>query len=472
MSAELVSTRDGEEAKVKYTEALLAGLAPDGGLFTPYEIPTIDRQTLYRLSKMTYIDLFVAVKSLFVGRTITIADQKLMAEAAFTQDKFPGVIDGNFMPVNELEPGFFIQDLSRGPTAAFKDAALQPLGQELNHVLNSNGNSLRMLGATSGDTGSAAEAAVKGLAAIKLFMLSPAEGMSEFQRAQMGMLSGDNIHNISVLGRFDDCQDLVKELKSDPEFADLGAVNSINWGRISSQISYYFSGYFQAIGEKLGDPVDFVVPTGNFGNILAGYFAREMGLPIRKLIVATNENNVMDDVIQKGVYMSREAKITSSPSMDISKSSNFERLVYYLLGGDPMATAKYMRSFDSRGTVSFSDFGLPGDIMKQIDFDSGSSSHQSRLDNIRWAYNKHRTVIDPHTADAVAVARRFRTQGVPIVCMSTAHPVKFEDTIKEALGFVPIREERFEGIEGYTEDAFTVIQPEVEALKNYIRANS
>ncbi len=472
MNISLVSTRDPKGKSVSYADVLLSGLAPDNGLYTPQTLPTVDTVKLKTMQKMSYIELFVAIKSLLIGDSISLDDQEKLAGAAFTQEKFPNVVDGNFMPVVEIEPGFYMQNLSLGPTAAFKDAALQPLGQDMNYVLNAQDKTLRLLGATSGDTGSAAEAAIKGLDRLKLFMLSPLEGMSDFQRAQMGILSGGNIYNLSVRGRFDDCQDMVKALNSDPEFADLGAVNSINWGRISSQVPYYFSGYFQVVGENIGNPVDFVVPTGNFGNILAAYFAKQMGLPIRKLIVATNENDVINRLIQTGVYTVKKAQVTSSPSMDISKASNYERLVYYLLGNDPVATANYMKKFETDGSVDFKDFGLSANALKENGFASGTSTHTDRIAMIRWAHETADLIIDPHTADAFKVAQQHREDGVPILSMATALPVKFEDTINEALGFIPEREARFVGLESETQKSFTIIDPDIDALKEFIRNES
>jgi len=328
------------------------------------------------------------------------------------------------------------------------------------------------LGATSGDTGSSAEAAVKGLGSLSLFMLSPEEGMSEFQKAQMGDLSGGNIFNISIPGRFDDCQDIVKAIKQDPEFSQLGAVNSINWGRIASQVPYYVAGYLQAVDGHVGEEVDFVVPTGNFGNILAGYIAREIGLPIGRLIVATNENNVVHELIQTGHYnRPAEAQITSSPSMDITVASNYERLVFDVFDGDPEKTRDYMQQFEKSGSVCFSDFGFPNLILEDMGFDSGTSTEADRIKSIKWVYKHGGGVIDPHTADAITVARRKQIGQKPIVCMSTALPVKFEPTIRKALGFVPPREERFKGIEQKAAGGFTLLANDVEIVKDFMRQN-
>lgn len=465
-----VSTRDVDEQIESYSDVLLQGLAPDGGLFVPDAVPQLSADTLRTLSGKPYTELFTHVKGLLVGQDIPAQAQRQIAQGAYNEENFPGAYDGNIVPVYQIQPDLFIQQLSNGPTGAFKDMALQPLARDMDFVLAQRGGWVALLGATSGDTGSSAEAAVKGLNTMGLVMLSPETGMSAFQRAQMGRLSGENIYNVSIPGRFDDCQNIVKAIKKDPEFAHLGAVNSINWGRVASQIPYYVSGYLQAVGENIGQPVDFVVPTGNFGNVLAGHIARKMGVPIRKLIVATNENNVLDRLIQTGVYEKPvEAQITTSPSMDITVASNYERLVYELFSNDPTLTSKYMREFERTGRVDFADFGLPADVLQKLGFDSGSSTAQNRLDTIAWVYHIGGGIIDPHTADAVYVARHKKASGVPMVCMSTALPVKFEDTVREAIGHVPPREPRFAHVEAEGQGGFDLVPNSPEAVKDYLR---
>ena len=466
-----VSTRDVDATQHSYSDVLLQGLAPDKGLYVPVNYPQIDQQSLLDLTGKPYVEIFQYVKGLFLGDEISADRQAVLAKNAFSTDKFPDAKDGNLTPVSEIDEGFFIQQLSLGPTAAFKDMALQPLGQDMQHVLAARGESLVLLGATSGDTGSAAEAAVKGLENLSLFMLSPEVGMSDFQKAQMGVLSGGNIFNISIPARFDDCQDIVKAIKQDEEFSKIGAVNSINWGRIASQVPYYVAGYLQAAAGSIGSPVDFVVPTGNFGNVLAGYIARQMGIPIRRLIVATNENSIVDKLIQTGSYDKPDsAKITTSPSMDITVASNYERLLYDLVGRDPAKVRTYMEQFESTGQVAFKDVGVSNRVLLERDFDSGVSTANDRLESIRWVHSQAGAVIDPHTADAVTVARIKKEAGVPIVCMSTALPVKFEPTINEALGFVPPRQTRFEGIEEKAAGGFTLLPNDVEAIKDFIRS--
>jgi threonine synthase len=468
----LVSTRDLGEVTVNYSEAVLAGLAPDGGLYVPDSYPLLTDKEIVEMGALGFVALATEVKGLFVDDAFTPDDVMGIMSRSYDSEKFPHTKEGIVTPARYLGDNIYAVNLSLGPTAAFKDMALQPLGQEMNHCLARTGQRLRILGATSGDTGSAAEAAVKGLDNVDIFMLSPVEGMSDFQKAQMGDLSGGNVVNISVEGRFDDCQDLVKLLKSDPEFADLGAVNSINWSRISSQVAYYFSAYAQ-VAEHYGDPVDFVVPSGNFGNILAGYIAKKMGLPIRNLVAATNENSVLDELVQTGNYRTRPADITSSPSMDISKASNFERVAYDLFGQDPELLAHYMRLFEAEGSVKFSEVGLPNDLLLRAGFISGISTHKDRVASIRWAHDLSRTVIDPHTADAVTVARRLPKDGVPKVCLETALAVKFPEITEEAIGDVPAREPRFEALEDRVKaGAFTTILPDADVLKELIRSRS
>ena len=352
----MISTRDDARTSRSYTDVLLAGLAPDGGLYVPAEYPQFTREELETLKDAPYARIAFELKKKLVDAAIPDEALSDMIDAAYSPTNF-AIENNQVVPVQEIDRDIWVQNLSLGPTAAFKDMAMQLLGREMAYELERRKETLAILGATSGDTGSAAEAAFKGLKNITLTMLSPLQGMSDFQRAQMASLSGDNIVNISVRGRFDDCQDLVKKIMNEPEFSKLGAVNSINWGRISSQVPYYFSGYFQ-VAKKIGDPVDFAVPSGNFGNVLSGYIAKHMGLPIRRLIVATNENNVLHKLFTTGVYENTPAHVTSSPSMDISKASNYERLVFDIFEHDAEETTSYMRTFNETGKVDLADYGL------------------------------------------------------------------------------------------------------------------
>jgi threonine synthase len=349
--------------------------------------------------------------------------------------------------------------------------AMQLLGNLFEYVLAKRGETINILGATSGDTGSAAEYAMRGKQGVRVFMLSPNGLMSAFQRAQMYSLQDPNIFNIAIEGMFDDCQDIVKAVSNDAAFKaqyKIGAVNSINWARVLAQIVYYFKGYFAATSSN-DEEVSFAVPSGNFGNICAGHVARMMGLPIARLVLATNENDVLDEFFRTGVYRPRgtaDTWVTSSPSMDISKASNFERFVFDLVGRDPAVVRELWAkvdaggSFDLRGTPYMAK--LPG-----FGFVSGKSVHADRLATIRDMWEKHRLMIDTHTADAVKVAREHREAGVPMVVLETAQPVKFAETIQEALGRDPVRPTDFDGIEALPQRV-EVMKADAQAVKDFV----
>src|SRR3954470_3327988 len=376
-----VSTR-GAASPQKFSDILLEGLAPDGGLYIPETYPSVD---LALLRKLSYPDLAKAILSRFID---DIAGLEALVDKTYQAKVFG---DAEITPLKTLEPGLHLLALSNGPTLAFKDIAMQLLGNLFEVLLTQKDQTLNILGATSGDTGSAAEYAMRGKKHLRVFMLSPHERMSAFQRAQMFSLQEPNIHNLAVKGVFDDCQDLVKQVNADAEFKRryaIGAVNSINWARIAAQVVYYFKGYYAATRSN-SEKVSFAVPSGNFGNVYAGYVARRMGLPVRRLIVATNENDVLDEFFRTGRYRVRKkAKKTSSPSMDISKASNFERYVYDLVGCDPARLKILWRDLEAKSEFSVK----PGD-----EFRSGRSSHADRLATIRNVHAKYRTMIDPHT---------------------------------------------------------------------------
>jgi threonine synthase len=440
-----VSTRGGGKPR-RFSGILLEGLAADGGLYVPERFPPAD---LARWRRLSYPALATAVLSGFMDDVPQLAK---LVERTYT-----GRIFGSedITPLKTLEPGFHLLALSNGPSAAFKDIAMQLLGNLF------EGKRLKILGATSGDTGTAAEYALRGKKGIQVFMLSPWKRMTPFQRAQMYSLQDRNIHNLAVKGVFDDCQDLVKKVNADAAFKErerIGAVNSINWARVAAQVVYYFKGYFAATRSN-DEPVSFAVPTGNFGNIYAGYVARRMGLPVRRLILAANENNVLDEYFRTGRYRVRKkAKQTSSPSMDISKASNFERYAYELVGRDPTRLKLLWRDLEAKGEFKLE----PGD-----GFVSGRSTHADRLATIRTLHAKHRVMIDPHTADGVHVGLQHREPGVPLICLETALPVKFAQTIREALGREPERPAEFVGLEERPQRV-KVIEPSVALLKRLI----
>ena len=352
-----VSTR-GESAGRSFSEILLEGLAPDGGLYLPERYPRVDAATLARWRRLAYPELAFELLSLFID-DMPPGDLRGLLHRTYTAEVFG---DSRIVPLRPLEPGVFVLGLSNGPTLAFKDLAMQFLGQAFEYELARRGRTLKVLGATSGDTGSAAEYALRGKRGVSVFMLSPHGRMSPFQQAQMFSLQDPNIHNIAVEGVFDDCQDLVKAVSADLAFKQrqaIGTVNSINWARLLAQVVYYFAGWFQATTGD-GDEVDFAVPTGNFGNICAGHIARQMGLPIRRLVLATNENDVLDEFFRTGRYRVRsaaETHETSSPSMDISKASNFERFVFDAVGRDPERTRDLFAEVEQRREFTPDDGG-------------------------------------------------------------------------------------------------------------------
>jgi len=468
-----ISTR-GEAPAQCFCDILLGGLAPDGGLYLPGIYPQVSAAELAEWRGLPYHALALEILQKFVD-DIPACDLKMLADRTYSANVYrhcrPGRDAGDITPLTTLEPGFHLLELSNGPTLAFKDMAMQLLGHLFEYVLEKRGETINILGATSGDTGSAAEYAMRGKHRVKVFMLSPEGKMSAFQRAQMFSLQDPNIFNIAVRGMFDDAQDIVKAVSNDAEFKAryrIGAVNSINWARVMAQVVYYFKGYFAATSSN-DQEVAFCVPSGNFGNICAGHIARMMGLPIARLVLATNENDVLDEFFRTGIYRPRvtaETQVTSSPSMDISKASNFERFIFDLVGRDAGKVRDLWRavdaggSFDLRGTPYFS--ALP-----DYAFASGRSLHADRIATIRDVWNRHQVMIDTHTADGVKVAREHREPGLPMIVLETAQPVKFTETIREALGREPMRPKELEGIEGLPQRV-EVVDAAVDQVKAII----
>jgi threonine synthase len=440
----------------RFSDILLEGLAPDGGLYVPEAYPKAD---LAAWRGKSYAELATAILQQFMD---DVPDLEALVARTYTRAVFGS---DDIAPLKTLEPGLHLLGLANGPTLAFKDLALQLLGHLFEQVLRRRGQKLNILGATSGDTGSAAEHAMRGKPGMNVFMLSPHGRMSAFQAAQMYALQDANIHNLAVKGVFDDCQDLVKQVNADAAFKAryrIGAVNSINWARVAAQVVYYFWGYFRATRSD-SERVAFAVPTGNFGNIHAGYVARAMGLPVARLILATNENDVLDEFFRSARYRVRRAAVaTSSPSMDISKASNFERYAFDLVGRDPKRIVALWGQLERDG-----EFALQG----SSGFASGKSTHADRLATIREAHRKYGVTIDPHTADGVKVGLAHREAGVPLICLETALPAKFAATIKEALGREPERPQGFAGLEKLPQ-RFELIEPRAEAVKRYIEAHA
>ena len=494
-----ISTR-GDQTERKFCEILLEGLAPDGGLYLPTHYPKIDDATLTRWRGLYgngqpggYADLAFAILSLYID-DIPAADLKALVHKTYTKDVYG---TDAIVPVRKLAGDLHIEALSNGPTLAFKDMAMQLLGNLFEYELARRGEALNILGATSGDTGSAAEYAMRGKQGVRVFMLSPHGRMSPFQQAQMFSLQDANIHNITIEGVFDDCQDIVKAVSNDLAFKrahKIGTVNSINWARLLAQVVYYFAGYFQvtsgapeagsaglspegsappwggpAAAPANSQKVSFAVPSGNFGNVCAGHVARMMGLPIHQLVVATNENDVLDEFFRTGRYRVRasaETHETSSPSMDISKASNFERFVFDLLGRDGARVARLF------GAAIAQDGGFQlnaGDTARiaSFGFVSGRSTHADRLATIRQCWADHQDMVDTHTADGLKVAREHLQPGVSMLVLETALPAKFAATIEEALGRPPLRPAGLDGIEALPK-RFTRLPVDAARVKAYI----
>ena len=454
-----VSTR-GIAPPQSFSAILLEGLASDGGLYVPEEFPRID---VAALRGKSYVEIAQAILSRFMDDIPGLDD---LVGRTYTAKTFGSA---DITPLKSLEPGLYLLALSNGPTAAFKDIALQLLGALFEKVLAEKNQTLKILGATSGDTGSAAEYAMRGKRGIQVFMLSPHKRMSAFQRAQMYSLQDPNIHNFAVKGVFDDCQDIVKQVNADAAFKArerIGAVNSINWARVAAQVVYYFKGYLAATKSN-SEEASFAVPSGNFGNIYAGYVARRMGLPIRKLVLASNENDVLDEFFRTGKYRIRkEVHETSSPSMDISKASNFERYVFDMVGRDAALVRELWRRLEAHGEFDLSATPFHGRIA-QSGFVSGRSSHADRVATIRHVHSKYKMTIDPHTADGVKVGLEHREPGVPLICLETALPVKFAETIREALGREPERPAEFAGLERLPQRC-EIVPADAELIKRHI----
>jgi len=481
-----VSTR-GDSVTPSFSAILLGGLAPDGGLYLPASYPQVNSAELDHWRSLSYADLAYEVLKKF-ATDIPDADLKALTQKTYRADVYCNARAGEdpaaITPLRVLHDQdgkkLILQALSNGPTLAFKDMAMQLLGNLFEYVLAKQGAELNIVGATSGDTGSAAEYAMRGKQGIRVFMLSPHKKMSAFQTAQMFSLQDPNIFNLAVDGVFDDCQDIVKAISNDLEYKHtqkIGTVNSINWARIVAQVVYYFRGYLSATADNT-QKVSFTVPSGNFGNICAGHIARMMGLPIDKLVVATNENDVLDEFFRSGVYRVRNAAHTyhtSSPSMDISKASNFERFIADLLGRDSVRVKALFNKVETAGGFDLSGAaGSDGDEFASVvryGFASGKSTHAERLATIRLVQETYGVTIDTHTADGIKVARENLTPGVPMIVLETALPAKFNETIREALGRDAERPAGFANIETLPQ-RFEVMPADAAQIKSYVAAHT
>jgi threonine synthase len=482
-----MSTRGyGARDPLGFTDILLEGLAPDGGLYVPEDYPSLSHDNLRELrATLTthgYAAFAAEVLGLFID-DVSTGDLLAMCERAYTAAKF-GTDD--IAPVSQLEPGLWLAHLSEGPTAAFKDMAMQLLAQFFDHELTKRDQRLTIVGATSGDTGSAAEYAMLDTDRVKVFMLSPLDRMSPFQRGQMYGIDDPRVVNIVVPGTFDDCQDLVKQVNADAEFKDeysIGAVNSINWARIVAQVVYYLASWIRVSEATGSDQVSFTVPSGNFGNILAGHVSRMMGAPILDLVCATNENNVLAEFFDTGVYRVRSSEqtyATSSPSMDISKASNFERFFFDLTGRNAGEVRRlFGEQLPRTGVIDIRQEPYADGCAQVYGFRAGTSTHADRVATIARVWGADGYLIDPHTADAVKVAtdrmrqtaQEQQKSAVPMIVTETALPIKFAATIREAIGHEPDMPERFVHVMDAPQHTVT-LGGGVDQLKDIISARA
>ncbi len=423
---EFISTR-GVAPNLGFCDTILRGLASDGGLYLPKNWPQISQEKIKSFATKSFSEIGFEIISPFVGAEIEPKMLRRIIEESYSNFSHPSIT-----PLVELEQSHFILELFHGPTLAFKDVAMQFLARIMDYILSKRSLRATIIGATSGDTGSAAIEAFRGLDNIDIFILHPKGRTSQIQRKQMTSVLDKNIFNIAIKGNFDDCQNIVKSLFSDKKFrsdVSLSGVNSINWGRILAQIIYYFKG-----ASDLGAPdklLDFCVPTGNFGDVFAGFGAKKMGLPIRKLIIATNENDILARTLESGKYETRKVQPTSSPSMDIQISSNFERLLFEALNRDGEKVSSLMNSLSQSGS-----FTLPKEALENIRQDFlAQSANESEVENtIADCWKRSNYLPDPHTAVAIKVARRLRDSKTPIISLATAHPAKFPEIVKKASG--------------------------------------
>ena len=425
-----ISTRGGAPA-LRFDEAMLAGLARDGGLYVPETWPRLSAEEIRGLAGRPYAEQVMTVTRPLIAGTIPEDDLAGMVEQAYA-----GFAHAAVVPLKQLSANSWLLELFHGPTLAFKDVAMQLLGRLIDYELTRRGERATIIGATSGDTGAAAVGAFAGLASVDVFILHPKGRVSEVQRRQMTTVTDGNVHNIALEGTFDDCQSIVKTLFGDHDFRDrmkLAGVNSINWARVMAQMVYYFSS-----AVSLGAPdrtVSFVVPTGNFGDIFAGYAAKKMGLPIERLAVATNVNDILARMLATGRYALDEVVPTISPSMDIQISSNFERVLFDALERDADAVNGLMRDLAEEG-----GFALPQGVLDTLrgDFDAARTDEKETLDEIARIYRETGEVVDPHTAVGLSAARKLDlAAGAPVIALATAHPAKFPDAVKRAVGFKP-----------------------------------
>ncbi len=459
-----ISTR-GTAPRLGFCDAMLTGLARDGGLYVPETWPRLAPETIAAFAGRPYWEVAVEVIRPFVGGEISDADLGRMANEAYATFRHPAVV-----PLDQSGPNQFVLELFHGPTLAFKDVAMQLLSRLMDHVLARRGERTTIVVATSGDTGGAAVEAFAGLSQVDLVVLFPDGRISDVQRRMMTTTAASNVHALAVQGTFDDCQALVKAMFNHHAFRDevaLSGVNSINWARIVAQVVYYFTAAV-ALGAP-GRSVDFTVPTGNFGDVFAGYVAKRMGLPIRHLRVATNVNDILARTLKTGIYEVRQVHATASPSMDIQVSSNFERLLFEASGRDAAAVRALMGSLSQSGRFVLSDAALAA---IRADFDAGRADEDETRAAIRTAWREAGDLIDPHTAVALAVAERdVGDTSVPNIVLSTAHAAKFPDAVEAACGRRPVLPAWLDGLMTRRE-RIEVVRNDQSDIERFVRSVS
>ncbi len=459
MATDYISTR-GDAPALGFSDAMLAGLARDGGLYVPREWPHFSADDIRAMRGLSYSEIAFRVLSPFVGDEIAPATLRRIIEESYATFRHPAVC-----PLVQTGPNEFILELFHGPTLAFKDVAMQLLARLMDHVLAERGERVTIVGATSGDTGGAAIEAFAGTERADVFILFPEGRVSPVQQRQMTTSGAPNVHALAVKGNFDDCQALLKDMFNDHAFRDgvsLSGVNSINWARVMAQIVYYFTAAL-----SLGGPdraISFTVPTGNFGDIFAGYAAKRMGLPVDQLVIATNDNDILARTLATGEYATRGVVPTTSPSMDIQVSSNFERLLYFASGGNVDEIRRYMQSLKQSGSFTVEEKTLEA---IRAEFAAGRSDMAETAATIGSVLEESGYLLDPHTATGVKVARGLEASSAPMVVLSTAHPAKFPQAVKDASGVEPPLP-AWLGDLMERKESFTVVPSDLKLLQDHI----
>lgn len=459
MTLRYISTRGGVEP-VSFLKAAQDGLAPDGGLYVPEHLPRLSPEDLEAVRHEPYAATALRVMRLFIGDEIPESELSGMISQAYTTFE-----TADIAPLRDIGEGHILLELFHGPTLAFKDVALQFLGRLFARQLAQSGRRATVLGATSGDTGSAAIAAFRGIPGVEVVILHPKGRISDVQRRQMTTVADANIRNVAIEGDFDDCQRLVKALFADADFKarmNLTAVNSINWARILAQVVYYV----RAAARLEGRAPVFCVPTGNFGNIYAGYVARAIGAPMSRLLAATNANDILHRFFETGEMAARSVTPTLSPSMDIQVSSNAERLIFDLVGRSGARVSDLMKDFAATGS-----FRLNEREREKGFFASGRADDAETLETLKWAWSEKGILIDPHTAVGLSVARRYLQDhpGGTVVTLATAHPAKFPDAVRRATGETPPQPPALSALHGLSERS-AILPPDLETLKSFMRS--